>query len=173
MRELTMDDRPFIVSLLNQSSFLQFIGDKGVRNLEDARNYLNNGPIASYQKYGFGLWLVVDRVSNERLGMCGLLKRDTLEHPDLGYAFLESAWGKGYALEAAKASLTYGFKNLNIPMIVAITQPDNEASIRVLERCGMSFEKTIPPQPGDVALSLYVMNNPGNCAPDHGPQASP
>src|SRR5690349_12434898 len=103
LRELTPDDGEFILRLLNEPSFIQNIGDRGVRTIEDARAYIVNGPIASYQKYGFGLLLVELKESGESIGICGLLKRDVLEDPDIGYALLPEFWSRGYAYESATA----------------------------------------------------------------------
>src|SRR5713101_5466483 len=88
LRRLSVDDAEFILKLLNEASFIQNIGDKGVRTIDDARSYIRNGPVASYEKFGFGLWLVEMKASGVRAGICGLLKRDVLEHVDIGYAFL-------------------------------------------------------------------------------------
>lgn len=140
LRELTTDDAPFIVNLLNQPSFLRFIGDKGVRTLDDAQTYLTNGPIDSYQRHGFGLYLVDLPDSNTPIGMCGLVKRDSLPHVDLGFAFLPEFWGEGYALEAAAAVLKYAREFLKLDRIVAITDPDNEASIKLLQKLGFEFD---------------------------------
>src|SRR5690349_9858902 len=110
IRPFSFNDAPFILRLLNEPSFLQHIGDKGVRDLEGAKVYLTNGPMASYARHGHGLMAVVLKATGEPIGMCGLLKRDNLEHPDLGYAFLPEFWSKGYAREAAKATLDHGSK---------------------------------------------------------------
>lgn len=143
LRELTTDDAPFIANLLNQPSFLRFIGDKGVRTLDDARKYLSNGPIDSYQRHGFGLYLVELIESNTPVGMCGLVKRDSLPHVDLGFAFLPEFWSKGYAFEAAAAVLRYAREILKLDQILAITDPDNEASIRLLQKLGFEFDGMI------------------------------
>src|SRR6478736_5082404 len=96
----TLDDAPFAMALVNDPSFVRYIGDKGVRTLEDARGYLEKGPLASYERYGFGLFKVVRRADGEAVGMCGLLKRDALDDVDVGYAFLPAFWSNGYALES-------------------------------------------------------------------------
>src|ERR1700704_4791358 len=101
LRKLTADDAEFILDLLNQPSFLQFIGDKGVRTLDDARQYILAGPVASYERFGFGLYLTALKESQVSIGICGLIKRETLEDVDVGFAFLPQFWSKGYAFEAA------------------------------------------------------------------------
>jgi ribosomal-protein-alanine N-acetyltransferase len=140
LRHLTLNDAPFIVELLNDPSFLRYIGDRGVRNIQDARRYLLKGPIASYQKSGFGLYLAFLKETGDPIGICGLLKRDTLEDVDVGFALLPPHWGKGYARESAAAVLEQGRTAFGLKRIVAITSPDNAASISVLEKIGLKFE---------------------------------
>ena len=103
LRRFTVDDAEFILTLLNEPSFLRYIGDKKVRNLDDARQYILNGPVASYEQNGFGLCLVELRESHTPIGMCGLLKRAELSDPDIGFALLPDFWNKGFAFEAATA----------------------------------------------------------------------
>ena len=141
LRPFTVDDAEFILTLLNEPSFLRYIGDKQVRSLEDARQYILNGPVASYERHGFGLCLVAVRESNTPIGMCGLLKRDELPDPDIGFAFIPAFWKQGFGLEAATAVLTDAHQRLKLERILAITSPDNEASIKLLERLGFRFEK--------------------------------
>src|SRR5437660_1495232 len=132
LRRMSMDDATFILQLLNEPSFLRFIGDKGVRTLDDARNYILNGPIASYERFGFGLHLTQLKANDIPIGICGLLKRETLKDVDLGFAFLPQFWRKGYAFESAAAVMAYGRNAFGLKRIVAITSPANEASIKVL-----------------------------------------
>lgn len=143
LRRFIVDDADFILQLLNQPSFIRFIGDKGVRTLDDARKYLNNGPIDSYQRHGFGLYLVDLKDSNTPIGMCGLLKRDSLPDVDLGFAFLPDYWGKGYAFEAASAVMSHAREVLELQSVLAITDPDNEASIKLLDKLGFRFDRVI------------------------------
>lgn len=151
LRHLTPDDDAFILELLNEPGFLQNIGDREVRSLEDAQRYVIDGPAASYAKQGFGLWWVGLKATGEPVGICGLIKRDVLEDPDIGYAFLERFSGRGYASEAGAAVLDYGRRTLGLGRIVAITKPDNDGSIRVLEKIGLRFEGmiTLPDHGGD------------------------
>lgn len=156
LRELSVEDAAFIVQLLNEPSFIRFIGDRNVRTLEDARKYLLNGPIASYRQHGFGLYLVEDKVQRVSLGMCGLIKREVLPDVDIGYAFLPEFWAHGYALEAASAIMAFAKQNLKLGRIVAIVSPDNERSIRVLAKLGLSFERMLTwPEDGS-ELKLYA-----------------
>jgi ribosomal-protein-alanine N-acetyltransferase len=143
LRRLSTDDAEFIVELLNQPSFLRYIGDKEVRMTADAVRYIETGPIASYERFGFGLYLVELKESGASIGMCGLLKRDSLPDVDVGFAFLPSYWSRGYALESATAVMNYGREVLRLRRIVAIVSPDNEASIRLLEKIGLRFERMI------------------------------
>ncbi|HKS10648.1 MAG TPA: GNAT family N-acetyltransferase [Pyrinomonadaceae bacterium] len=141
LRPFTTNDAPFVLTLLNEPSFLRFIGDKKVRNLEDARQYLLNGPIASYERHGFGLMLVALKDSNVPAGMCGLLKRDELPDPDIGFAFVPDYWGKGFAFEAATAVMNDARERLKLNRILAIVDPTNDASIKLLERLGLTFQR--------------------------------
>ena len=140
---MSPDDAEFIVELLNDSSFLRFIGDKGVRTTEDARQYILSGPMDSYERHGFGLWLVELKGSKTPIGICGLLKRETLTDVDIGFAFLPQYRSMGYAFESAAAVMDYGRSVLGLKRVVAITDEDNTGSIRVLEKIGMSFDRMI------------------------------
>ena len=141
----TDTDAPFILTLLNEPSFLQNIGDKKVRTLEDARKYLLNGPIASYERNGFGLCLVQLKEPETSIGMCGLIKREELPHPDIGFAYLPDFWSKGFAFEAAAAVMNDARERLQLSHILAIVNPDNYSSIKLLERLGFKFERMLDP----------------------------
>ncbi len=143
LRHLTLNDAPFIVELVNEPSFLRFIGDRGVKTLQDARQYLLKGPIASYERFGFGLNLTFLKETGDPIGMCGLLKRDTLPDVDAGFAFLPGHWRKGYAFESGSAVVAHGRSAFSLKRIVAITSPDNVASIGVLEKMGLKFEALV------------------------------
>ncbi len=156
LRELRHEDAGFILRLLNDESFKQFIGDKSVRSLEDARVYLDRGPIASYARHGFGLYLVSLREGAIPIGMCGLVKREALADVDVGYAFLPEFWSRGYATESAAAVLAFGRERLGLARIVAITAPENRASIGVLRRIGLRFDRLVTLEEDGRALELYV-----------------
>ena len=143
LRWLSTDDAGFILELLNDPSWLQFIGDRGVRTLEEARDYILKGSLEMYARQGFGLYLTELKESGDPLGICGLIKRDSLEDVDIGFAFLPRFWGKGYAYESASALMAYGKDVLGLKRIVAITSPDNHRSARLLERLGLRFERMI------------------------------
>jgi ribosomal-protein-alanine N-acetyltransferase len=152
LRRMTTDDAPFILELLNDPGFLTFIGDRGVRTLDDAVRYLQQGPLDSYARHGHGLYLVEPIGDGEPAGMCGLLYREHLQETDIGYAFLPRFRGRGYALEAAAATLDYGRRVLGKTRIIAIVSPGNDASIAVLEKLGMRYEKRMAMPAGDEVL---------------------
>ena len=143
LRHLTLEDAPFILELLNDPLFLRFVGDRGVRTVAAAREYLERGPLASYAQHGFGLFHVALKDGDTPIGICGLLKREVLEDVDIGFAYLPRFGGRGYATEAALATMHYGQTVLGLKRIVAITAPDNEASQNVLRKIGLRHEKTI------------------------------
>ncbi|QJW96958.1 GNAT family N-acetyltransferase [Frigoriglobus tundricola] len=154
LRRLTVEDAPFIFELVNNESWLRFIGDKGVRTLADAQKYILNGPVEMYTRFGFGLWLVETRDENSTpIGICGLIKREALNDVDLGFAFLPEFWGKGYAFEAASAAMIYGKMALKLKRIAAITAPDNHRSAKLLVKLGFQFERMMQLNgSGDVAF---------------------
>jgi len=158
LRHLSTDDAPFILELLNDPSFIQNIGDRNVRTIADAESYITKGPVSSYEKNGFGLDLVILKETGESIGICGLIKRDTLEDVDIGYAFLPKFWRKGYAVESALAVLEYGQQVKGLKRIVAITLKENKGSVRVLEMIGLKFEKIVKLEEDDEELMLFAIN---------------
>jgi RimJ/RimL family protein N-acetyltransferase len=143
LRTLHEDDAEFYLRLVNQPSWLRFIGDRGIRTPEAARAALLSGPIAAQERYGFSFYMTELKDGAQPIGICGLIKRETLPDVDIGYAFLPEFWGKGYAFEAASAVLEYGNRTCGLQRIVAITAPDNHQSIKVLEKIGLRFEKML------------------------------
>lgn len=151
LRACEAADAPFILALLNDPGFLANIGDRGVRTLEDADGYIRERVQTQYAAHGFGMWLVLNRMDDQPLGLAGLVRREGLEHPDVGYAFLQRASGRGYATEATQAVLRHARQVLGLDRIDAIVAPHNHASMAVLAKAGL--------RPlGDVLL-------PGNAAP--------
>lgn len=142
LREADEADAPFLLDLLNEPGFTQNIGDRGVRTLDDARGYVATALEASYRANGFGLWITTFH-DGEPAGICGLIRRDGLDHPDIGYAFVERVWGQGLASEAAAATLDHGRRVLGMTTIVAITAPGNAPSQAVLRKIGLRFAGTI------------------------------
>ena len=139
MREVSADDAAFMLNLLNAPGFIQGIGDRGVRSLDQTRDYIESRMVGSYRDHGFGMWVVTAKGEDEPAGLCGLVRRDVLPHVDLGYAFLERWWGRGYAREAAAAVLAHARGALGLATVAAIVNPDNIASRRVLETIGFRF----------------------------------
>jgi len=148
LRQLTYDDAAFLVTLLNDPDFLQNIGDRGVRNEGDACGYLDVGPLASYAQHGFGLWCCERLDTGAPIGICGLLRRDTLPHPDVGYALLPEARGHGYAREAVAGVLRHAHERLQLSEIVAIVSPANERSLHLLEALGYERREMLVAAPG-------------------------
>jgi RimJ/RimL family protein N-acetyltransferase len=143
LRHLTPQDAAFILELLNEPDFIRNIGDREVRTLEDARRYISSGTVTGYEKSGFGLYLVELQAGATPIGVCGLLKRDYLEDVDVGFALRAGFRNQGYAFEAACAVMRFGQEVLGLGRIVAITSPDNYASIKLLRRLGLEFERNI------------------------------
>jgi RimJ/RimL family protein N-acetyltransferase len=154
LRRLGPDDAAFILGLLNEPSFLRFIGDKGVRTLDDARAYIDRGPVASYARH-FGLYLTSLRDGGEPIGICGLVKRDGLEDADVGFAFLPRHWSRGYASEAARAVLDHAKRELGIARVAGITDPENTGSLRVLEKLGLAFVGMVRLSEGASEVRLF------------------
>ena len=138
MSEFTEDDAPFILNLLNTEGWLNYIGDRGVRSLEDARHYLRSRIISHYIAHGFGMWKVATLAHNEAIGMAGILKRESLQVPDAGFAMLPEFTGMGYASEALAGCLEYARQHTKITELWAIVQENNAASARTLERAGFA-----------------------------------
>jgi [ribosomal protein S5]-alanine N-acetyltransferase len=158
LSKFTSSDAEFIVRLLNTPTWLQYIGDRGVKSLENARDYLANGPLHSYKKYGYGLSKVTLKHNGVAIGMCGLLHRDYLEFPDIGFAFLPEFCGKGYGYEAASATISYFTSKYSLPAIYAITLPDNSASIGLLKKLQFTEDSLIQKDGEELVLYQRVSN---------------
>ena len=156
LTQLADRDADFIVGLLNEPSFLRYIGDRGVRSADDARRYIREGPVAGYERYGYGLLRVALRDSDTPIGMCGVLKRDTLPDPDLGFSFLPAWWSQGYALEAASAVMRHARDVLRLGRILAITTHDNDPSMRLLGKLGFRFERMTRLGDDETELRLFI-----------------
>jgi RimJ/RimL family protein N-acetyltransferase len=164
LRELEPGDAEFILELLNEAGFIRFIGDKGVRTLGDACEYILQGPVDSYSRNGFGLYAVCLREPaldgapvGTPIGICGLVKREGLGDPDVGFAFLSRFWSKGYAVESAAAVLRHARGVLKLLRIVAITSPDNTQSIAVLEKIGFKYERNVRLVDRSPELKLFCL----------------
>jgi ribosomal-protein-alanine N-acetyltransferase len=157
LREIALEDAPFILALLNDPDWLRFIGDRGVRTLAQAREYILRGPIAMYARYGYGLWLAVRKSDQQSIGVCGLLRRDGLADADLGFAVLPAFRSQGYTAEASAATLRYAREVVGLRRVAAITSIDNRVSAKVLERLGLKFESTLRLPGDDEELRLFVI----------------
>ena len=158
LQQVSTKDAEFILALLNEPSFIQNIGDRGVRTLNDARAYILDRLVASYKNHGFGMYLVILRETGASTGLCGLVRRDGLDDVDIGYAFLPHYWSKGYATEAALAVKEYAKNSIGLKRLVGITDPDNIGSSRVLEKLGLRFEKMVKLPKDDIELKLYAID---------------
>jgi RimJ/RimL family protein N-acetyltransferase len=159
LREIVQTDDKFILDILNQPSFIKYIGDRKVRNLGQAAKYIESRFTRSYNENGFGMYLVELKTNNEPIGLCGFVKRDSLPEADIGFAFLPQFEKNGYALESAAAMMKYGREKLNLKRVLAITTQDNESSVRLLEKLNFKFNGLIT-QPGDTQeLNLFYSDS--------------
>ena len=138
LRNYTLTDAPFVRKLLNSEAWLKNIGDRNIKTDKDAENYIQKNYFNSYQKYGYGSYLVSLKETGKPIGSAGIHKRDSLEHPDIGYAFLPEFWNNGYAFEATEAVIQFALNQLNIEKIMAITLPENTSSIKLLRKLGLT-----------------------------------
>lgn len=166
MRKLTDSDQDalFTLALVNDPDFHRFIGDRGVRTLEDARGYLERGPLAMYRQHGFGMYCV-ELKDGTPIGQCGLIRREGLEDIDIGFALLPGYRSSGYAREAAQAVMKWGQQVLGLSRIIAIANPDNNASVRLLEKLGLKAEGHISLPGSDEQLLLLGWESTDSCPP--------
>ncbi|MDZ7770318.1 MAG: GNAT family N-acetyltransferase [Woeseiaceae bacterium] len=148
--------RHYMLALLNDPAFHQYIGDRGVQSEAQASDYIKDGAIASYTQFGYGMYLAELKSDARAAGICGLVRRDGLDDPDLGFAFMPEFRSQGLASEAASAVLRYAVDELALPRVVAIVTPDNQASIALLKEAGMRQDGTVRLPGGDTDLDLYV-----------------
>jgi RimJ/RimL family protein N-acetyltransferase len=158
LRTLEGDDALFYLELVNSPDFIANIGDRGLRTLEAAREAIEQGPMAMQQARGHSIYLVQRKDNGRAVGMSGLIKRDTLDDVDLGYAFLPEASGHGYASEAALAVVDYARHTIGLKRLVAITTPGNAASERVLAKVGMAFVKMVYLTENDPGTRYHAMD---------------
>ena len=159
LREFCVDDAAFMLKALTEPSFLHFIGDKGVRTIEETRQYIIDGPVDSYARHGLGMYVVELKSSGTPIGMAGLVKRDTLEDVDVGFALLPDYWSQGYAYESTCAVMEFARGELGLDRILAITASDNVSSIRLLEKIGLRFDKMIRLAEGEPEIKLFVSDD--------------
>jgi RimJ/RimL family protein N-acetyltransferase len=157
LREFTLADSEFIIELLNTEGWIKYIGDRKVKTMADARLYLENGPLKSYQDNVFGLRLVLLKTNNKPIGMCGLIRREYLDHLDIGFAFLPNYTGQGYALEIASRVVHLAFNELHQEKILAIVLPTNHSSVRLLAKIGFEYDHNFLSTDTNEELSLYFI----------------
>jgi RimJ/RimL family protein N-acetyltransferase len=157
LTRLSYDHCEFIVELVNEPSFKRFIGDKDVNSLQDARRYLAEGPIGLYERFGYGMFLVTVKDSDTPAGICGLLKREGFDDPDLGFAFLKRFRNLGFATESAQAVLKHGFEDLGLRRIIAMADPENEPSVSLLHKLGFEYERKARMPEDDHDINLYAL----------------
>ena len=137
LHKISEDDAPFYLKLFNSESWLRFIGDRKVRSVEDAKAYIRKNYLPSYELHGYGSYTVRLKSSGKTVGACGLYKREGLDDPDIGFAFLHEYTGRGYGYESAKAVMNYARNTLGIGTILGFTVHYNTASIKLLEKLGL------------------------------------
>ena len=157
IREAKEYDASFILVLLNSPNWIRFIGDRNIKNKKDARSYIKNVLIQSYQDHGYGLFIMTLKADHVPIGICGFVKRDYLSHPDIGFAILPEFEGMGYTLEAAKAMLVYGQNKLKMYTIYAITDCGNIKSRSLLKKIGLKENGMIMPKGNEELLLLYKL----------------
>jgi ribosomal-protein-alanine N-acetyltransferase len=155
LRRLSSGDAALMLELMNEPPYYENIGDRGVRSAADARRYIEEKYISSYETHGYGLYLVELKDGLVPVGICGLVRRKTLDHPDVGFATLQRHWSKGYALEAARATLDFARGSLGLPFVYGVVTPKNARSIRLLERLGLRYQRTIEAQGNSPDSLLY------------------
>lgn len=151
------EDAAFILRLLNEPSFIRHIADRNLRTLDDASAYLHIGPIASYARHGFGMNRVALKETGTPIGMCGLIKRDNFDDVDIGYAFLPEYWSKGFAIEATRGVLETAVRVHDLKRVIAVVNPDNAESSRMLEKLGFVFEKMVRMQPDEDEIRQFAI----------------
>jgi RimJ/RimL family protein N-acetyltransferase len=157
LRELSPDDAVFFCELLNDPSWLRNIGDRNVRTGQDAEQYIQDKIIGPYKSLGFGMYLAELKNGGEPIGLCGLVKRDSLPDPDLGFALHPRFWNRGYGFEASSAVMSYARTALSMSKVLAIVKPDNASSIKLLERLGFCQQGVYHPPSGGTELKLYAI----------------
>lgn len=155
LRHATAEDASFVLAMMNDPSFLRFIGDRGVRTIDDARTYIAEKHTASYDEHGFGMYVTELKETGVAIGSCGLAKRDGLDDVDIGFAFLSDYRGQGYAYEAARAVMAHARDDIGLSRVVAITDPANARSAHLLEKLGLVYERLIRLSDDDIDLRLY------------------
>lgn len=155
IRHMSIDDAQFMLTLMNDPAWLRYIGDRNIKSLEDAQNYIRKGPFEAYSRAGLGFYVVETKDTGTPMGLCGLAKRDYLDDVDIGFAFLPGYRSQGYAREAATAVLAHAKNTLALNRVVATVRSENRDSTRLLEKLGLQFERMIAHPDGDRELMLF------------------
>ena len=154
--ELSLKDAPFFLKLVNTPNWIKYIGDRNVKTLKEAEDYLLNGTLKSYEEFGFGFYKLYHKEENKTIGICGLIKREQLEEVDLGFAFLPGFEGQGFGNEASLAIIALAKNRFHLKKLLAITLPMNSNSIKLLEKLGFTYQKNIKPFDDDEELLLFA-----------------
>jgi RimJ/RimL family protein N-acetyltransferase len=155
LRWMTLDDAPMMFAVWNDPAFMQFVGDRGIRTIDEAQTCMQQGPLHLYTEYGYGPFRVIHRDDGADMGVCGLYRRDGLDEPDIGFAFLPEFRGRGFGYEASVAVLDHARDDLKLPRVTAIVSPENSASIGLLEKLGLHYDKLMRLPGDDKDVSLY------------------
>lgn len=158
IRRFILSDAKFIVRLVNQPDWIKYIGERNIHTINDAVKYLKFGPLAMYENHGFGLYAVESLDKGQLIGMCGLLKRDILDTLDIGFAFLPEYYGCGYGIEAARAVANFAKINLGLTRLLAIVNPDNLRSVKLLEKIGFIYERQIEVEAKKPKVNLMMLD---------------
>lgn len=158
LREASLDDAEFVLELINEPGWRQYISQHSIDTLDQAKEYIEQRLLSAYKQHGFGLWLMQRVSDNAMLGMCGLVRRESLPYPDLGFAQLERYCGQGYAQEASNAVIQYVASNSLSPTLLAITLPENQRSIHLLERLGFSYDSDFITDDTQERLLMYALS---------------
>jgi RimJ/RimL family protein N-acetyltransferase len=164
LRTIEVEDAAFYYELVNDPTWLEFIGDKGIRSVEGARVAIIDGPRAMQQRCGHSLYVMERKSDGRTLGLCGLIQRDALPAADIGYAIRPAFFGQGYTYEAAVAVLAYARERLGMRRVLGLTAPGNAKSIRLLQKLGLSYVETKPLPPDDRTTNIYCIEFPSHPA---------
>jgi RimJ/RimL family protein N-acetyltransferase len=156
IRWITENDAPLILALMNDPDFIRYVADRGLRTVDDARRYIEEKILPGFKENGFGMCVVELKSSARPIGTCGIFKRQSGDDPEIGFAFLREFWGQGFACEAAAAIMDYGRNVLKLAKIVALTNPNNASSIKLVEKLGLRFERVIFDAPSQTHMNLYT-----------------
>ncbi|MDN3642752.1 GNAT family N-acetyltransferase [Lutimonas halocynthiae] len=155
INRITLDDAGFILKLMNDKDWIKNIGDRGIRTIEETEEYIRTRFLKTYDEVGFGFYSLIRKSDQQIIGIAGLVDREGLDHIDIGYGMLPEFRGKGYAFEATKAVYDYGYKDLKLDKIIAIVNPDNPSSIKLLSKLGLEFEKMIRLPDEEIDIMLF------------------